>query len=621
MQLFNDEIRHDVILDLPGPLAVVVSRWLCDLEIRGFAPATVSLKRRAIVAIYRDLHPKHWENTSRVLKCPLEEDLESLEQRWRSEGLSASTCDDRIAAWRSLIKFEAGVVDASALRGMLRYGARRRHARAAARKPVSRAEQQLAFEFFYSSHTAQVPGLESTLPNWVVARDYAMMLVMADTNATPSEICRMRQVLKQRDGQSAVWVCKGDLQHGHLQQIRPETRDAVENYQAACPFRPEGGDSHLFVGQHGEALRPRVVQDALQNVGRAAGLMQPLTSTGMKYGFGHELADAGESHLTIMKRLGLTTVTCALRATGWDAEQHALLPSIARVDLDNEDEMASKLARRFMAYLLQQTEMGIYTIAAYGGDAEKFLTFVAKQGLEPYEIDRTTIDRFSTTLLNTQAKATAARAVLSVNWLLRFMSDEALIAFDAVTGLIEPIARDEEPVLTDPSLVDAALSRLDGTPDCCSTSLATAIVSLAGIEGLTLDELRSLTRAEACTAFSSGPTAWRIKRFIELTPDIPAEVPLAYLPTQRADTPARITVRRLLAKELGQIGFAAMTPRQLRGSAIVRKLQSEPDLGEVARWARLANPDRLIPYIKATESLRNKAANDNAEAPPARTAA
>jgi len=64
-----------------------------------------------------------------------------------------------------------------------------------------------------------------------------------------------------------------------------------------------------------------------------------------------------------------------------------------------------------------------------------------------------------------------------------------------------------------------------------------------------------------------------------------------------------------------------MTPRQLRGSAIVRKLRSEPDLGEVARWARLANPDRLIPYIKAMESLRDTAANDNAEVPAARTAA
>lgn len=106
--------------------------------------------------------------------------------------------------------------------------------------------------------------------DWLRRRDYALVLTMLDTGLRLSELVQMTVA----DGMSETFLVRGKSRRDRLVCLSGETRLAIRKYLQAFP-EPLDASSPLWQGERG-ALTVHGVQEAVQRIGRRAGLQQHL---------------------------------------------------------------------------------------------------------------------------------------------------------------------------------------------------------------------------------------------------------------------------------------------------------------------------------------------------------
>ena len=170
-------------------------------------------------------------------------------------------------------------------------------------------------------------------------RNVAILQVLRHTGLRVAELCALRLddlELGERSGRLLVRSGKGS-KHRAV-PLNNEVRQAIEAYQQV---RPTAETDALFIGQRGEALQPRSVQEIVAKYARLAGLYNVTPHT-LRHTFGKQVLDAGANLVEVAKLMGhtnLNTTAVYTQPTAEDLEQ-----AVQRLDPDFMEQVERTLA-------------------------------------------------------------------------------------------------------------------------------------------------------------------------------------------------------------------------------------------------------------------------------------
>lgn len=155
------------------------------------------------------------------------------------------------------------------------------------------------------------------LPDWQIARDQALMLLMYGAGLRLSEVLG----LTAQDLPLSDWLrITGKGNKMREVPILPAVAAAVANARALCPFQPQGSNS-LFCSSRGQPLGPRAVQRLLEALRMAAGLPADTTPHSLRHAFATQLLAGGGDLRAIQQLLGHASLSTTQRYTKVDREQ------------------------------------------------------------------------------------------------------------------------------------------------------------------------------------------------------------------------------------------------------------------------------------------------------------
>ena len=246
---------------LLGPF---VRRFLLEhvVEERNLSPRTQESYREAILLLFRFLLEQHGTDPTQVTVEQVDADLvrgflRHLEQR---RGNSVATCNQRLAALRSLFRFIACHAPELV-----------EHAASVRAIPVRRAPVPCIEPL----EKAEVEALLAT-PDQGCAqgrRDYAVLLMLYNTGARASEVA----ALTLHDlSLMPVTPSVKFLGKGRKQRVCPLWQNTVQALRAALGARLDGPpETPVFLGQRGRSLTRHGVYALVARAVRAAARTQP----------------------------------------------------------------------------------------------------------------------------------------------------------------------------------------------------------------------------------------------------------------------------------------------------------------------------------------------------------
>ncbi len=103
--------------------------------------------------------------------------------------------------------------------------------------------------------------------------------------------------------ESGFLICKGKGGKERLAPILPVAIEAIDAYQALCPY-PLAPTSPLFLGARGGPLSPRIIQLTVERLRDALGLPHNATPHALRHSFATHLLSAGADLRQIQELLG-----------------------------------------------------------------------------------------------------------------------------------------------------------------------------------------------------------------------------------------------------------------------------------------------------------------------------
>ncbi|MFQ5625541.1 MAG: tyrosine recombinase XerC [Methyloligellaceae bacterium] len=151
------------------------------------------------------------------------------------------------------------------------------------------------------------PGEPADAPEWVVARDSAVLTLLYGSGLRISEALG----LKRRDapvGRRDVLRIAGKGGKERVAPVLPVAQKAVERYLELCPFclAPDGP---LFVGVKGKRLSARIVQLVMQRLRGALSLPDTATPHALRHSFATHLLGHGADLREIQELLGHSSLS------------------------------------------------------------------------------------------------------------------------------------------------------------------------------------------------------------------------------------------------------------------------------------------------------------------------
>lgn len=150
-------------------------------------------------------------------------------------------------------------------------------------------------------------------------RNLAILQLLRHTGLPVNELCqvRLRDVaISERKGNLSV-LGKGNSHR--VVPLNPDARKALENYKEV---RPQVADDHLFIGQRGEGLKVRALEDIVAKYARLAGLeVHPHL---LRHTFAKAALDSGTDLVAVATLLGhqrLETTAIYTKSNPWDLEK------------------------------------------------------------------------------------------------------------------------------------------------------------------------------------------------------------------------------------------------------------------------------------------------------------
>ena len=158
----------------------------------------------------------------------------------------------------------------------------------------------------------------STEP-WVGLRDKAVLLILYGCGLRISEALDLNgDDLPGRDNPVLVITGKGNKQR--IVPLLPMVLDAIETYQAACPYKGRR-EEPLFVGVRGKRLNASIVQGRMRELQGLLGLSASATPHALRHSFATHLLGQGGDLRTIQELLGHASLSTTQRYTDVDAER------------------------------------------------------------------------------------------------------------------------------------------------------------------------------------------------------------------------------------------------------------------------------------------------------------
>jgi integrase/recombinase XerC len=136
--------------------------------------------------------------------------------------------------------------------------------------------------------------------SWIGTRNRAVLLLMYGSGL------RIAEALSLKGSDAALGEVLRVTGKGGKQRVVPVlpiTREAVEDYAAACPY-PLGPQEPLFRGAKGGPLSPGMVQKAMAQARRALGLPATATPHALRHSFATHLLGAGADLRSLQELLG-----------------------------------------------------------------------------------------------------------------------------------------------------------------------------------------------------------------------------------------------------------------------------------------------------------------------------
>jgi integrase/recombinase XerC len=160
----------------------------------------------------------------------------------------------------------------------------------------------------------------SDVPQWVVARDRAVLLLLYCCGLRISEALGISR--REAPLESDTMTVAGKGGKVRLVPVLPLVRDAVRRYLDLCPF-PLAPDDPLFIGVKGKRLKPRIIQLLIARMRGALGLPQNATPHALRHSFATHLLSSGADLRSIQELLGHASLSTTQIYT--EVDRHHLI--------------------------------------------------------------------------------------------------------------------------------------------------------------------------------------------------------------------------------------------------------------------------------------------------------
>ena len=143
-------------------------------------------------------------------------------------------------------------------------------------------------------------------------RDAVMVHTLLNTGLRVGELCDVLLsdlTIGERKGSILVRSGKGRKQRSVA--LMNETRKELAEW---LKIRPQTGTDHVFIGQQGEPIRPRIVQRVVARYAREAGL-EDVTPHTLRHTFAKSLLDSNASLVEVARLMGHQSLDSTARYT------------------------------------------------------------------------------------------------------------------------------------------------------------------------------------------------------------------------------------------------------------------------------------------------------------------
>jgi integrase/recombinase XerC len=166
---------------------------------------------------------------------------------------------------------------------------------------------------------AVVDANQSAGPDWVAARDTAVLLLLYGSGLRISEALGLRRKDAPVDGRDVLRITgKGGKER--LVPVLPITQAAIAHYVGLCPYSLEP-DGPLFLGTKGGRLSPRIVQLLMEHLRTDLDLPATATPHALRHSFATHLLSAGADLRQIQELLGHASLSTTQVYTEVDRER------------------------------------------------------------------------------------------------------------------------------------------------------------------------------------------------------------------------------------------------------------------------------------------------------------
>lgn len=150
-------------------------------------------------------------------------------------------------------------------------------------------------------------GTSSDAPEWVTARDAAVLILLYGSGLRISEALGLNRTDVPEPGRDVLLI-RGKGGKERLVPVLPVAQEAIARYLELCPYvlSPSGP---LFVGVKGKRLSPRIIQLVMQRLRGALGLPDSATPHALRHSFATHLLGNGADLREIQELLGHSSLS------------------------------------------------------------------------------------------------------------------------------------------------------------------------------------------------------------------------------------------------------------------------------------------------------------------------
>ncbi|MEC9369551.1 MAG: tyrosine recombinase XerC [Pseudomonadota bacterium] len=292
-----------------GDALDVFRDWLSYLHAeRGLSDNSIAAYERDVAGLLGFISKHRGKKASlKDLRTLLPRDFRAYLAARRAEGLSSRSLARAMSAARMFFRFmeRRGILKNDAVLAI------------ASPKVPHSVPKPLAVDRAVALAGEARPDVGSETPDWVLARDTAVLMLLYGSGLRISEALGLTRRDVPPKGRDFIRITgKGGKER--MVPVLPAAQQAIDRYLALCPFSVKKDDP-LFLGEKGKQLSPRIVQLLMQRLRSALGLPESATPHALRHSFATHLLGSGADLREIQELLGHSSLSTTQIYTEVDA--------------------------------------------------------------------------------------------------------------------------------------------------------------------------------------------------------------------------------------------------------------------------------------------------------------